>query len=280
MTDSGNPTLSSSSMLTVRVIEESLHQPVAFPLEVYISTMEDEFAGGVIGQLYATDIDPYDALTFAHAPPAQRSLFKINPHDGKIIALGGLDAGRYSLNASVSDGRFTVAVPVNIHVVQATQEMLKEAVTVRFESVAPDDFVALHLKRVLMVLQQIASSEQQDTVLLLSLQPVGGTQQLDMLISVEIPGEGYYKSAYLTQKLSASRQKLEELLKVSAILDKSCSGLDCHGAQCEQSITLDPHNLATYSSPRTSFVSPNFHRSSRCICSGKCLNLFTRFFSF
>uniref|UniRef100_A0A8C9WZ58 FAT atypical cadherin 3a n=1 Tax=Sander lucioperca TaxID=283035 RepID=A0A8C9WZ58_SANLU len=268
--DSGKPRLSSSSMLTVRVIEESLHRPVALPLEVHIVTMEDEFPGGVIGQLHATDADPYDALTFGHAPPAQRSLFKISPRDGKIIALGGLDAGRYSLNASVSDGRFAVPVPVSVHVEQATLEMLREAVTVRFESVAPQDFVALHLKSVLKVLQQAAASQQQDTLHLLSLQPVGGTQQLDMLVAVETAGGGYYKAAYLTQKLSASRRQLEEVVRVSAILDKNCSGLECRGAQCEQSISLDSHSLATYSTPRLSFVSPRFHRTSRCTCTGHC----------
>uniref|UniRef100_A0A7N6ABA3 FAT atypical cadherin 3a n=1 Tax=Anabas testudineus TaxID=64144 RepID=A0A7N6ABA3_ANATE len=269
VTDSGKPRLSSSSTLTVRVIEESLHRPVALPLEVHIVTMEDEFPGGVIGQLHATDADPYDALTFGHAPPAQRSLFKISPRDGKIIALGGLDAGRYSLNASVSDGRFAVPVPVSVHVEQATPEMLREAVTVRFESVAPHDFVALHLKNVLKVLQQAAASQQQDTLHLLSLQPVGGTQQLDMLVAVETAGGGYYKAAYLTQKLSASRRQLEEVLRVSAILDKNCSGLECRGAQCEQSIILDSHNLATYSTPRVSFVSPRFHRTSRCTCNAR-----------
>lgn len=246
---------------------------MALPLEIHIVTMEDEFPGGVIGQLHATDADPYDALIFGHAPPAQRSLFKINPRDGKIIALGGLDAGRYSLNASVSDGRFAVSVPVSIHVEQVTAAMLGEAVTVRFESVVPQDFVALHLKSVLKVLQQVAASQKPDMVHILSLQAVSGTQQLDMVIAVQTAEESFYKAAYLTQKLSASRQQLDELLRVSAILDKNCSGLDCRGAQCEQSITLDSHSLATYSTPRISFVSPRFHRSSRCTCKGECLNL-------
>ncbi|XP_059932324.1 protocadherin Fat 3a isoform X3 [Gadus macrocephalus] len=280
--DSGKPRLSSSSTLTVRVIEESLHRPVALPLEVIIVTMEDEFPGGVIGQLHATDADPYDALGYGHAAPLQRSLFKISPHDGKIIALGGLDAGSYSLNASVSDGRFAVPVPVSVRVEQASAEMLREAVTVRFESARPHDFVATQLKSVLRVLQQAAASQKQDRLHVLSLQPVGGTQQLDLLVAVEMaPPEGaagagaggasFYKAAYLTQKLSASRRQLEEVLRVSAILDKNCSGLECRGAQCEQSIVLDSHDLATYSTPRLSFVSPRFHRTTRCTCiDGSC----------
>ncbi|KAK0149004.1 Protocadherin Fat 3 [Merluccius polli] len=279
--DSGKPRLSSSSTLTVRVIEESLHRPVALPLEVIIVTMEDEFPGGVIGQLHATDADPYDALGYGHAAPLQRSLFKISPRDGKIIALGGLDAGSYSLNASVSDGRFAVPVPVSVRVEQASAEMLREAVTVRFESARPHDFVATQLKSVLRVLQQAAASQKRERLHVLSLQPVGGTQQLDLLVAVEMaPPEGaagtgaaasFYKAAYLTQKLSASRRQLEEVLRVSAILDKNCSGLECRGAQCEQSIVLDSHDLATYSTPRLSFVSPRFHRTTRCTCiDGSC----------
>ncbi|XP_077578530.1 protocadherin Fat 3a isoform X2 [Stigmatopora nigra] len=267
VTDSGMPRLSSSSMLTVRVIEESLHRPVALPLEVHIITMEDEFPGGVIGKLHATDADPYDALTYGHAPPAHRSLFKISPRDGKIIALGGLDAGRYSLNASISDGRFAVSVPVSVHIEQATPEMLREAVTVRFENVTPHNFVASYLKIMLKVLQQAATSQKQDSMHLLSLQPVGGTKQLDMLLAVETAEGGYYKAAYLTQKLSVARWRLEEVLKISSILDKNCSGLDCRGAHCEQTINLDSHNLATYSTPQISFVSPRFDRISRCTCS-------------
>uniref|UniRef100_A0A3P9L436 FAT atypical cadherin 3a n=1 Tax=Oryzias latipes TaxID=8090 RepID=A0A3P9L436_ORYLA len=269
VSDSGKPSLSSSTMLTVAVIEESLNRPVALPLEIHVVTMEDEFPGGVIGQLHATDADPYDALTFGHAPQAQHGLFKISPHDGRIIALGGLDAGSYSLNVTVSDGRFVVPVSVSVHVKQVMPEMLHDAVTVRFESITPSDFVASHLKGILKVLREAATSQPQDALHLLSLQPVGGTQQLDMLVAVETAAGGYYKAAYLTQKLSTSRQKLEEVVRVSAILDKNCSGLECRGAQCEQSISLDSHNLQTYSTPRLSFVSPHFHRSLRCMCDGK-----------
>lgn len=271
VTDSGKPRLSSVSTLTVKVIEESLHPPVVLPLEIHIVTMEDEFPGGIIGQLYATDADPHDALTFGHTLPAQRSLFKIGPHDGRIVALGGLDAGSYSLNASVSDGHFTVPVAVNIHVKQATPKMLHEVVTVRFESVTPQDFVATHLNRVLKVLEATAASPA-DTVHLVGLQPVGGTRQLDLLVAVATAEEGFYKAAYLTQKLSASRRQLEELLRVSAILDKNCSGLECRGAQCVENIVLEPLNLATYSTARVSFVSPRFHRASRCTCHGQSAN--------
>uniref|UniRef100_A0A8C2GBS5 FAT atypical cadherin 3a n=1 Tax=Cyprinus carpio TaxID=7962 RepID=A0A8C2GBS5_CYPCA len=269
--DSGRPPLSSMATVLVRVIEESVHKPVASPLHVHIVTMEDEFPGGVIGQIHATDQDAFDILTYGHTHQ-QSSLFKVSPRDGRIIALSGLDAGRYSLNATVTDGRFTVNVPVSVHVEQASAEMLHDAVTIRFDRVSPHDFVSRHLPSVRRVLSSVMATPRPDALHVLSVQPVESTGQLDLLVAVETAdGGGFYKAALVTQKLSSARRQLDQVLRVSAVLDKNCSGLDCREAQCEQTITLDSHSLLTYSSTKTSFVSPKFHRNTRCVCSdGSC----------
>uniref|UniRef100_A0A8C2GD79 FAT atypical cadherin 3a n=1 Tax=Cyprinus carpio TaxID=7962 RepID=A0A8C2GD79_CYPCA len=268
--DSGRPPLSSMATVLVRVIEESVHKPVASPLHVHIVTMEDEFPGGVIGQIHATDQDAFDILTYGHTHQ-QSSLFKVSPRDGRIIALSGLDAGRYSLNATVTDGRFTVNVPVSVHVEQASAEMLHDAVTIRFDRVSPHDFVSRHLPSVRRVLSSVMATPRPDALHVLSVQPVESTGQLDLLVAVETAdGGGFYKAALVTQKLSSARRQLDQVLRVSAVLDKNCSGLDCREAQCEQTITLDSHSLLTYSSTKTSFVSPKFHRNTRCVCNGSC----------
>uniref|UniRef100_A0A672KD99 Protocadherin Fat 3-like n=1 Tax=Sinocyclocheilus grahami TaxID=75366 RepID=A0A672KD99_SINGR len=268
--DSGRPPLSSMATVLVRVIEESVHKPVASPLHVHIVTMEDEFPGGVIGQIHATDQDAFDILTYGHTHQ-QSSLFKVSPRDGRIIALSGLDAGRYSFNATVTDGRFTVNVPVSVHVEQASAEMLHDAVTIRFDRVSPHDFVSRHLPSVRRVLSSVMATPRPDALHVLSVQPVESTGQLDLLVAVETAeGGGFYKAALVTQKLSSARRQLDQVLRVSAVLDKNCSGLDCREAQCEQTITLDSHSLLTYSSTKTSFVSPKFHRNTRCVCNGSC----------
>uniref|UniRef100_A0A8C1N6L0 FAT atypical cadherin 3a n=1 Tax=Cyprinus carpio TaxID=7962 RepID=A0A8C1N6L0_CYPCA len=268
--DSGRPPLSSMAAVLVRVIEESVHKPVASPLHVHIVTMEDEFPGGVIGQIHATDQDAFDILTYGHTHQ-QSSLFKVSPRDGRIIALSGLDTGRYTLSATVTDGRFTVNVPVSVHVEQASAEMLHDAVTIRFDRVSPHDFVSRHLPSVRRVLSSVMATPRPDALHVLSVQPVESTGQLDLLVAVETAeGGGFYKAALVTQKLSSARRQLDQVLRVSAVLDKNCSGLDCREAQCEQTITLDSHSLLTYSSTKTSFVSPKFHRNTRCVCSGDC----------
>uniref|UniRef100_A0A8C0NII0 Protocadherin Fat 3 n=1 Tax=Canis lupus familiaris TaxID=9615 RepID=A0A8C0NII0_CANLF len=265
--DSGKPQQVSHSYIHVRVIEESIHKPTAIPLEIYIVTMEDDFPGGVIGKIHATDQDMYDVLTFS-LKSEQKSLFKVNSHDGKIIALGGLDSGKYVLNVSVSDGRFQVPIDVVVHVEQLVHEMLQNTVTIRFENVSPEDFVGLHMHGFRRTLRNAVLTQKQDSLRIISIQPVAGTNQLDMLFAVEMHSSEFYKPAYLIQKLSNARRHLENIMRISAILEKNCSGLDCQEQHCEQGLSLDSHALMTYSTARISFVCPRFYRNVRCTCNG------------
>nr|XP_021400674.1 protocadherin Fat 3 isoform X2 [Lonchura striata domestica] len=265
--DSGKPQQVSYTYVQVRVIEESIHKPTAIPLEIFIVTMEDDFPGGVIGKIHATDQDVYDVLTYT-LKSEQKSLFKVNSHDGKIIALGGLDNGKYILNVSVSDGRFQVPIDVVVHVEQLLQEMLQNTVTIRFENVSPEDFVGLHMHGFRRTLRNAVLSQKQDSLHIISIQPVAGSSQLDMLFAVQMHSGGFYKPAYLIQKLTNARRHLENVIRISAILEKNCSGLDCQEQHCEQSLSIDSHSLMTYSTARISFVCPRFYRNVRCMCNG------------
>nr|XP_033804886.1 protocadherin Fat 3 isoform X2 [Geotrypetes seraphini] len=265
--DSGKPQLASQSYIQVRVIEESIHKPSAIPLEIFIITMEDDFPGGVIGKIHATDQDVYDVLTYT-LKSEQKSLYKVNGHDGKIVALGGLDSGKYVLNVSVSDGRFQVPVDVTVHVEQLIQEMLQNAVTIRFENISPEDFVGIHMHGFRRTLRNAVLTQKQDSLHIISIQPVVGTNQLDMLFAVQIHSGGFYKPAYLIQKLSNARRNLENVVRISAILEKNCSGLDCQEQHCEQTLSIDSHSLMSYSTARISFVCPRFYRNVRCSCNG------------
>ncbi|XP_032878328.1 protocadherin Fat 3 isoform X3 [Amblyraja radiata] len=266
--DSGKPPLMSSAHVFVRVIEESIHKPTAIPLEIFISTMEDEFSGGMIGKIHATDQDMYDVLSYSFRSD-QNSLFNINSQDGKIIALGGLDSGKYILNVSVSDGRFTVPVDVVVHVEQLTQEMLNNAITIQFENISPEDFIGLYLHGFRRSLRNIFAIQKQDTVHIISIQSITDTQQLEVLLAVQMYRNGFYRAVYLIQKLSSAKRDLDNGLHVSTIVDKRCPGEECQEDNCEPVISAEPQSTTTYSTARISFVSPRFHRSVTCACNGE-----------
>ncbi|XP_041947685.1 protocadherin Fat 3 isoform X2 [Alosa sapidissima] len=283
--DSGKPPLSSSSFVFVRAIGDSLFKPVTNPLDIRVVMPTDAFPGGVIGRIFATDRDVNDVLSFTQRP-RPKSLFKINRQDGKIVALAGLEPGRYFLNATVSDGRFSVTTDVTVVVEQATDEMVRSGATLRFQDVSPEDFVGIHLPKMRAILQSLVGSGSttttttvaagnvpppgQDPVHLLSVQPVGRGALLEVLLAVESPDGGFYSPSELALRLGDVGEALSGVAKLVGVLDQSCSGgLECSGDQvCEQSLTLDPSSLVTYSTAQVSLVSPRFTRTERCTCPG------------
>lgn len=116
--------------MTVNIIEESQYPPALFPLEIGIISYMDDFPGAVVGRIKASDQDPYDRLSYEivslNSPSSLSSstlilneaqnLFEIDHSDGTIIALQGLDIGAYSLNVSVSDGKFTSFTTARVNV--------------------------------------------------------------------------------------------------------------------------------------------------------------------
>lgn len=73
----------------------SQYKPTVSPLEIFIVMLTDTFPGGTVGQIYAADRDPSDVLLFTQKPQP-KSMFRINRQDGSIVALAGLEPGRYT----------------------------------------------------------------------------------------------------------------------------------------------------------------------------------------
>lgn len=79
--DNGKPPLSSLTYIDIRVIEESVYPPAILPLEVFITAVGEEYAGGVIGKIHATDQDVYDTLTYSLGPQMD-TLFSVSSTGG------------------------------------------------------------------------------------------------------------------------------------------------------------------------------------------------------
>uniref|UniRef100_A0A8C1GR63 FAT atypical cadherin 3b n=1 Tax=Cyprinus carpio TaxID=7962 RepID=A0A8C1GR63_CYPCA len=272
--DSGKPRLSSTSFVFVRVIGDSLFKPVAFPLEINIVMAADVFPGGIIGKIYATDRDENDVLSFSQRSQT-KSLFKISRQDGKIVALNGLEPGRYSLNATVSDGRFSVMVGISVQVEQATDEMVQNAVTLRFQDLSPEDFVGVYMEELKKVLRTSLFGDETgvidgpDPLHILGVQPLGRSSQLEVLLAVENPDGGYMGPGELALKLEEAKGFLKGALRVVSVLDQSCKEeLECGERVCELTLSLDPIGLVPYTTSRVSFVSPRFSRKETCTCPG------------
>ena len=179
--DNGSPPLYSDTWVFVKVIEESKYPPIITPLEVGINSFLDEFAGGIIGRVHVTDQDPYDTLVFglASLPKSSQSsslssgtsvLFEIDAEDGTIIAQPGLDVGTYSVNVSVSDGKFTTYSAVRVNVVLISDDALHNAVILTIRDMSAEDFVLSYRKNLLKAVRNIMNVRTKD-VFIVSVQP-------------------------------------------------------------------------------------------------------------
>lgn len=111
------------------MIEESQFAPELTPLEVFIIAYQERWPGGEIGHVLASDRDPYDTLLYGLE--ASVGVFSIEPHRGILTAGPILDAGRYRLNVSVTDGKFVTHTTVTVHVMPLWEEMLQHSVSIR-----------------------------------------------------------------------------------------------------------------------------------------------------
>uniref|UniRef100_A0A3B4YKK3 FAT atypical cadherin 3 n=1 Tax=Seriola lalandi dorsalis TaxID=1841481 RepID=A0A3B4YKK3_SERLL len=270
--DSGKPSLSSSSWVFLRVIGNSQYKPTVSPLEIFIVMVTDTFSGGPVGRIYATDRDPNDALSFTQKPQP-KSMFIINRQDGSIVALPGLEPGRYQMNATVSDGRYAVIADVSVQVEQVTDVLLRSALNLRFSSLSPEDLLGRYLSQIKLTLRGL------DPLHILGVQPVMRTADVDLLLAVERPetsGSGRMGGFYSQQELSAKledaavRGQIRGVLAGALVVSSACSGeLECGDRVCEQTLVMESSSPVTYSTERVSLVSPRFSRIDTCTCPGE-----------
>ncbi|XP_047462473.1 protocadherin Fat 3 [Mugil cephalus] len=279
--DSGKPRLKSSSWVFLRVIGNSQYKPTVSPLEIFIVMVTDTFPGGPISRIYATDRDPNDVLSFTQKSEP-KSMFKINRQDGSIVALPGLEPGRYQMNATVSDGRFAVIADVSVQVEQVTDVLLRSALALRFSSLSPEDLLGRYLNQIQLTLRRLAgwrwSPGQQDPLHILSVQPVMGTSDVDLLLAMErpeSPGSGRMGGFYSQQELSAkleeagTRGQIRGVLAGAVVVSSACSGeLECGDQVCEKQLVREGDSPVTYSTERVSLVSPRFSHREICTCPG------------
>ena len=175
--DNGSPPLYSDTYVTVNIIEESQYPPIVFPLEIGIISYQDDFPGAIVGKIKASDQDPYDKLSYELVPlnsqlsshpssfplPGEaQNLFEIDHSDGTIIALQGLDVGTYSLNVSVTDGKFTSFTLARVTVDLLTDEMLAEGVIIRFAEISPADFLRNYQKSFVKMIRTLLNVRSKD----------------------------------------------------------------------------------------------------------------------
>ncbi|XP_076655070.1 dachsous cadherin-related 1 [Halictus rubicundus] len=105
-TDQGNPQLTGTAALSVRIIDINDNQPT-FPEHSIISVSEGTPVGTVLTTITANDVDSSPALTYRFGNVTNPGPFSIDRYGGKVVLRRRLDAetrSEYSLQVIANDG--------------------------------------------------------------------------------------------------------------------------------------------------------------------------------
>ncbi|XP_011501552.1 PREDICTED: fat-like cadherin-related tumor suppressor homolog [Ceratosolen solmsi marchali] len=286
--DNGSPPLYSDAWVLVKIIEESQYPPVITLLEININSYMDEFPGGIIGKVHASDKDQYDTLHYSLVPTSplrpNTDLFQIDKLDGTLVALPRLDIGEYRVNVSVTDGKFNSFSIVKVTVDLVSDEMLENSVIVRFREVSPEDFVLKHRKGFVRTVRNAMNCRLKDVVIL-SVQSSTDAEinaikpraarlavvhnDLDVLFAVKKSNPSdLYTSESIREALNQRVEELEASTKlvVEEIVRFKCSKGYCVYGDCHDKIVLDTQLISPIATDVVSYVSPRHRHRTECTC--------------
>ncbi|XP_074505101.1 protocadherin Fat 2 [Sebastes fasciatus] len=266
VTDSGHPPLSSICVVNINVTEQSKYPPSVVPLEVFITTSSGLFANRLIGRLHASDQDLQDVLTYklvSEQPHGGR--FSVDLADGKIWADENLKEGSYSLNVSVTDGKFSVWTGVKVHVWAADQRALDSGLTLQLVGLSPEEFLGDHWRGLQRSLGQALDLPRQE-LHLASLQKLPDARVLEALL-VWRPQSGPVQSLP-TNRLAGIISDIEDSLGLSIrrVSHNGCLGTGCPPRGCRNALRLTAETLSHFTTARAGYITPRHTWESVCPC--------------
>ncbi|XP_071255782.1 protocadherin Fat 2-like [Salvelinus alpinus] len=279
VTDSGHPPLSSICVVKINVTEQSKYPPSVMPLEVFITTTGDTFSNRVIGKLHASDQDLHDILNYklvsespgggdpgpSSGPSGGLSRFSVDLVDGKIWADEDLKPGLYSLNVSVSDGKFSVWAGVKVHVWKPTQQALDAGLTLQMAGLSPEEFLGDHWRGLQRSLSTALGIARQD-LHLVSLQQQPNSLVLEVLLLWRPHGGNVEQLP--TNRLAGIIANIEDSLGLSVLKvhHNGCLGTECPPRGCRNSVQMRGERLSHYATARAGFITPQHTWESVCPC--------------
>ncbi|XP_036146923.1 protein dachsous [Monomorium pharaonis] len=117
-TDQGNPQLTGTAALSVRVIDVNDNQPT-FPEHSIISVSEGTAVGAVLTTITANDVDSSPGLTYRFGNVTSPGPFSIDWYGGKVVLRKRLDAetrSEYTLQVIASDGIHEATTDLTVRV--------------------------------------------------------------------------------------------------------------------------------------------------------------------
>jgi protocadherin Fat 1/2/3 len=280
VTDSGTPPLHSSAFVHVFITQEPQLAPQFSSLSITVNSLE-QFPGGIIGQVIATDEDPFDKLSYSITDESDKHLFSIDSTDGTLVAFPGLDAGKYKINVTVTDGKYITHGFVELEVIMITDVMVDNSIVVELRSISVKEFVTNYKKTFIRVMKNVFNVRMKD-IIILSVQPAehkitsnrmrrneNSLGDISVLFAVAKTRGGYFSRQWLKAKLIESKSGIEKQLGIlmeDFIMKSECQHIACKHGECRDELILSESDVISIIGNKLSFVSPFHEHRFGCAC--------------
>ena len=270
------------------MIESSKFEPVVFPLQVTMMIPTEDYKGGSLGQIRASDQDPHDQLYYDIVLQGRSQEFQIDLENGSLRSVSKLVEGSYSMNISVSDGKFTTFSPATVEVNDVEDSMIQNGLIVVLGGANPEDFLISYrtsfLRSVASILD-VAMSE----VIILSIQhtPKRSKRQelienyrlgmvsyaqrpesdISVLFCARKSRRDFYTRRELFNQIMTEIPLMEATmgLRVLRIEGDMCHNITCTNGYCEDIVSLGADQVVI-ATEAVNFVSLKHSHDGICVC--------------
>uniref|UniRef100_F6UJH5 Uncharacterized protein n=1 Tax=Ornithorhynchus anatinus TaxID=9258 RepID=F6UJH5_ORNAN len=275
ITDSGDPHLSATHMLTVTVGDRNDHAHAPGHLECLVYAFEGNLPTMVLGQVHALDVDVWDEKTYHLEGKASRHFF-LNGTSGILSIKEGIPPATYNLEVKVSDGVWPdVISTVKVIVKEIKEDAIRNAGSIRIPNLTAEDFIFQppgqdsKYNQVKKVLSEIIPVQPENIDLFSVLDHQGQSQGIDIWFAAG--GSSYYKAEKLNGNVAAAKTQLESLLGVdiTQVGIDECANVNCsQGTGCVSSSDHSPVP-SVVTAGNVSLASITMLNSAQCFCAAR-----------
>ena len=262
-----------------------MYPPSVVPLQVTVYIQTEDYYGGVLGVIRASDQDPYDTLNYFITDPSGKNqrYFDVDEYKGTFSAKGPLDAGTYSVNVTVSDGKYKTSSEADVTVIDVSDNMIESAVVIQLNGVTPEKFLLAYRRSFHRAIRGSLNVKSRD-IIILSLQHSNEARrkresykklyskqhkepELDVLFAIRKSSGGFFPREYVRKKIALDQKQIQSALGLTIVnvMKEKCNKMSCTHGECEEQIILKDDQVAI-TTDTVSFVSLRHNHEAICNC--------------
>ncbi|KAL4630306.1 neural-cadherin-like [Arapaima gigas] len=273
MKDSGHPSKTVTSTLTIAIGDKNDHPHLPGDKEIYINSHRGKMPTTVLGKVYTVDPDDWDNKTYAfegHVPNA----FVLNKRTGYLIMKESTPPGTYEFKVRVSDGVWPdVVSTVTAHVKELWDEAIYNSGSLQLADITAKEFIERPINarsRYEMfrnfLSEMLATSPESINIFSLT-----ETRDRTLDVRFAVSGAPFMKPERLHGYLAAHKHKLQSFLQVNVtrVHVDICAEAECSSSGgCSSQLTIGDTPVVV-DSGSLSVVSAMVTAGAVCGCSAR-----------